>query len=195
MTPVTPVTSTFLFADLVGWTALVLERGDDHGAEVAIGFRQTARALLGPDGEEIKSLGDGVMLRLDDPRCALDVGLRLVEQSPVPARVGIHTGPAVERDGDWYGTTVNVAARLCGAAGGGEVLVSETTLQACGDRVPLALSERRLHWLRNLREPVPAHLVERAPQPRFARTRERFLRIKARAGCPHAAKKHRQAFA
>ncbi len=191
----TAVTSTFLFADLVGWTALVLERGDDHGAEVAIGFRQCARTLLGPGGEEVKSLGDGVMLRLDDPRSALDLGLRLVEEFPVPARVGIHTGPAVERDGDWYGTTVNVAARLCGAAGGGEVLVSEATLQACGEQLPLTLSERRLHWLRNLREPVPAHLVELPPQPRFARTRERVLRIKARAGCPHAGEKHRQAFA
>ena len=191
----TAVTSTFLFADLVGWTALVLERGDDHGAEVAIGFRQCARRLLGPDGEEIKSLGDGVMLRLDDPRCALDIGLRLVDEFPVPARVGIHTGPAVERDGDWYGTTVNVAARLCSAAGGGEVLASEATLQACAQPLPLALSERRLHWLRNLREPVPAHLVERAPQPRFARTRERFLRVKAQAGCPRARDKHREAFA
>ena len=188
VTTVTPVSSTFLFADLVGWTALVLERGDDHGAEVAIGFRRRAQALLGPNGQEVKALGDGVMLRLDDPRCAIDIGLQLVEEAGVPARVGIHTGPAVERDGDWYGTTVNVAARLCGAAGGGQVLVSEATLLACGGGLPIAPGERRLHWLRNLREPVAAHLIERLPAPRFAR-------LKARLGCPHARAGHKAAFA
>jgi class 3 adenylate cyclase len=192
---VTPVTSTFLFADLVGWTALVLERGDDHGAEVAVGFQRRAKALLGSGGEEVKSLGDGVMLRLENPVCALHLALQLVDEAPVPARVGIHTGPAVEREGDWYGTTVNVAARLCSAAGGGQVLVSEATLQACGDPLPLALSERRLHWLRNLREPVAAHVVERAPVPRFARAKARVVRAKTRWGCPHARDKQREAFA
>ena len=70
------------------------------------------------------------MLRCEDPRLAIRLGLRIVddlEELPgfPPVRVGMHTGPAVARGGDWYGTTVNVAARLCAAAGGGQVLVSE----------------------------------------------------------------------
>jgi adenylate cyclase len=80
-----------------------------------------------------------------------------------PVRVGMHTGPAVSRDGDWYGATVNVAARLCAAAGGGEVLVSESTLKAAGRMRKVRVADRRLHWLKNVTEPIPARLAsERA---------------------------------
>src|SRR2546423_10456578 len=76
-----------------------------------------------------------------------------------PVRVGVHTGPAVSRDGDWYGTTVNVAARLCSAAGGGEVLVSEATRSAGRLGSQIVLGERRLHWLKNLSRPIAAHVA------------------------------------
>src|SRR5205823_11586571 len=79
-----------------------------------------------------------------------------------PVRVGIHTGPAVCREGDWYGTTVNIAARLCGAAGGGEVLVSEDTGAAAGHLHGIALEPQRLHWLKNLTTPIAARPAHRA---------------------------------
>ena len=87
--------------------------------------------------------------------------MRELEEDPdcPPVRVGMHTGPAVEREGDWYGTTVNVAARLCAAAGGGEVLVSEATRDAAGSLRKVELGERRLHWLKNVTEPVAAFLA------------------------------------
>lgn len=165
---------TFFFADLVGWTALTAERGDDHGAEVAVAFRRSATDLEEAACQvDVKSLGDGVMVRCADPAAAIRLAAAMVDEAPVPARAGVHTGPAVERDGDWYGTTVNVAARLCTAAAGGEVLVSEDALRAAGRLEDVALGEPRLHWLRNLREPVHARAVERIPPPspvrRFAR--------------------------
>ena len=76
-----------------------------------------------------------------------------------PVRVGVHTGPAVTRGGDWYGTTVNVAARLCAAAGGGQVLASEAALEAARGLKEVDLGERRLHWLKNVTEPVGARTV------------------------------------
>jgi adenylate cyclase len=151
---------TFLFADLVGYTALADLEGDDRAADVALKLQRRVRELLaGYGGEEVKSLGDGLMLRCGDPAAAVRLGMQIVaelDSDPAfpPVRVGIHSGQAIERDGDWYGRTVNVAARLCSVAPGGAVLVSEATRQAVGPMRKVDFGERRLHWLRNVTEPI-----------------------------------------
>jgi len=160
---------TFVFTDLVGFTTLAAERGDDHAAEVAVELYRRVRGLLSSHrAEEVKTLGDGLMLRCEDPALAMQLGVRIVGDLRglngfPPLRVGIHTGPAAHRDGDWYGTTVNVAARLCAAAGGGEVLASEATCEGAGRLGQLRLDEVRLHWLKNVTEPVHARLVSHRP--------------------------------
>jgi adenylate cyclase len=160
---------TFLFTDLVGFTALTAQRGDDHAADVALEFTVRARQIVdGHRGEVVKTLGDGLMLRVPDPTEAVHVGLEIVDGfAEVPGfpavRVGMHTGPAVERAGDWYGATVNVASRLCAAAVGDEVLVSEATAQAAAPLTEVKLGEARLHWLKNVLEPVAARPAEAAP--------------------------------
>jgi adenylate cyclase len=106
----------FLFADLVGFTALADAEGDDRAAEVALALHNGVREILPAFGaEEVKALGDGIMIRCEDPAAAIQLGLRIVqalEANPaVPAvRVGIHSGTAVGHDGDWYGRAVNVAS-------------------------------------------------------------------------------------
>lgn len=162
---------TFIFSDLVGFTALTEANGDDRAAELAHDFYSRVRTML-PEhrAEEVKTIGDAVMLRCEDPALAVRLGLRLVSSLETvpgfpPVRVGMHTGSAVSRDGDWYGATVNVAARLCAAAGGGEVLVGESTLKAAGRMRRVRLDERRLHWLKNVTEPIPAHLASEHPCP------------------------------
>jgi adenylate cyclase len=158
---------TFLFGDLVGFTALTAAEGDDRAAEVALALHSHVEGIAGDyHAEAIKTIGDAVMLRCDDPGLAVELGLRIVEDLDAipgfpPVRIGVHTGTAVHRNRDWYGGAVNVAARLCGAAGGGEVLVSEATCEAAGRRRKVALAPRRLHWLKNVTEPVPAHLASR----------------------------------
>lgn len=69
-------------------------------------------------------------------------------------RVGIHTGAAVRRDGDWFGSAVNLAARLSGRASGGEVLLSDATRRAAGVARGIELVDRGRLELRNVREPV-----------------------------------------
>jgi adenylate cyclase len=171
---------TFLFTDLVGFTALTAERGDDGAADVAIEFYRRVRSLLESHrAEEIKAIGDALMIRCEQPSLAIELGLRIVseldEDPDFPAvRVGVNTGTAVGREGDWYGAGVNVAARLCAAAGGGEVLVSETTREAAGALREVELGERRLHWLKNVTEPVAARLAEKAPARERSRLREIF---------------------
>src|SRR5437899_3930145 len=158
--------------DLVGFTALTAERGDDNAAEVALRLYAHVRRLL-PEhrGEEIKTIGDAMMVRCEDPRQGLELGLRISEQIDdepdlPPLRVGVHTGSAVCRDGDWYGSAVNVAARLCSAAGGGEVLVSEAAREAAGSPRHIDFGVRRLHWLKNIPEPVAAgSAVHREREP------------------------------
>jgi len=129
---------TFLFADLSGFTALTEVHGDEEAAELAAGFFEDARALLGEHAaDEVKTMGDAMMLRCDSASEAIGLALRLVQEVGArhgfpSVRVGLHTGPAVERDGDWFGATVNLAARVSGAAAGGEVLVTGASAAAAG---------------------------------------------------------------
>jgi adenylate cyclase len=180
---------TFLFTDLVGFTALTAERGDDHAADVALDFSLRARELAEARGAQVvKTLGDGLMLRSPVACEGVHLGLEIVEGlAEVPGfpaiRVGIHTGPAVERQGDWFGSTVNIASRLCTAASGGEVLVSEATAHAAADLSEIRLGERRLHWLKNVTEPVAAHPAEPAP----SLTKRIAARLPDRLRCAPAA--------
>jgi adenylate cyclase len=162
---------TFLFTDLVGFTALTEVNGDDSAAELALDFYDRVRRLLPDHGaEEVKTIGDAIMLRSGDPGQAIRLGLRIVselDQVPgfPPVRVGMDTGPAVSRSGDWYGATVNVAARLCAAAGGGQVLVSDATHAAAGQLRWIELDEPELHWLKNVTEPVAARIASEQECP------------------------------
>jgi adenylate cyclase len=165
--PVAEARETFLFVDLVGFTTLAAEQGDDRAADVALDLCDRVRGQLAAHrAEEVKALGDGLMLRCSEPALAVRMAIRIVadlEDLPgfPPVRVGVHTGSAVSRDGDWYGTAVNIAARLCSAAAGGEALVSDSTLRAAGRLRDVDLGEPRLHWLKNLREPVSAQAARR----------------------------------
>lgn len=179
---------TFLFMDLVGFTALTAERGDDDAAEVALRFYAEVRKLL-PEhcGEEIKTIGDAMMVRCEEPRRAIELAVRISERMVEeldfpPVRIGVHTGTAVCRDGDWYGSAVNVASRLCSAAGGGDVLVSESTRTAAGPLRRIEFGERELHWLKNVPEPVPAHSATRHECRGPARVRDRLARKLATRG-------------
>ena len=120
-----PPRHTFLFADLAGFTALTEAMGDRDAAELAGAFCDAVRELL-PDhrAQEVKAIGDALMIRGDQASEAIQLGLRVVHEVGgkhffPTVRVGMHTGPAVERNGDWFGATVNVAARVSGIAAGG----------------------------------------------------------------------------
>jgi adenylate cyclase len=179
---------TFLFADLVGFTALTDSEGDERAAAVAAALQTRVRIVSADhDAELVKAMGDAAMLRCSDPGAAIRLALRLVDEvdsDPAlpPIRIGVHSGSAVSQDGDWYGRSVNVASRLCSVAAGGEVLVSEGTLSAAGELPTVNVGERRLHWLKNVTEPVAARTTELSRQPR------RVLNLISR--CPLAPGRH-----
>jgi class 3 adenylate cyclase/YHS domain-containing protein len=158
---------TFLFADLAGFTALTEAHGDEEAADLAQRFCGLLRALLPDHGaEEVKTIGDAMMIRADDARMAIELGLRIVEElgakpSFPTVRVGMHTGPAIERDGDWFGATVNLAARISAEAGGNEVLLSEATVNAAGPLKEVELSKHGNPSFKNVREPVALYRAMR----------------------------------
>jgi class 3 adenylate cyclase len=158
---------TFLFADLAGFTALTEAHGDEDAAELAGDYSEQVRKLLPDhDADLVKTIGDAVMVRVAKADAAVDLGLRIVHElgarhGAPPVRVGIHTGPAVERAGDWYGATVNIAARVSGLAAGGEVLVTAATRSAAGDPEGVEFRARGSHELKNVREPVLVHAASR----------------------------------
>jgi adenylate cyclase len=126
-------TSSFLFADLAGYTALTEAHGDDHAADLALEFFEHVRGMLtGRSCSLVKTLGDAVMVRGEDPLDTVRLGVEIEagigrHHGWPPLRVGIHTGPAVERRGDWFGATVNIAARVLAAAEAGQVVVTDDT--------------------------------------------------------------------
>jgi class 3 adenylate cyclase len=176
--------STFLFADLVGYTALSIEQGDEQAAEVAIRFQREVRSLAAHHGATVvKSLGDGAMVRANDAGKAIRLGVELANglDGLPPVRVGVNTGPAVERDGDFFGSAVNLAARLSQAARGGEVLLTEAT-RAAARRRGTRIEERGARTFRNARDPVVVYAASKQPL-----LRTRLLAAKHRFACPRMA--------
>ena len=155
---------TFLFADLAGFTALTEAHGDEEAAALAGEFVKAVDAALPEGAETVKTIGDAVMVQVSDPRSAVALGLAIVSEvgggPGFPSvRVGMHTGPAVHRDGDWFGAAVNTAARISTLARGGEVLASEDTCRAAGAVEGTELREYGRHELHNVAQPVHVYRV------------------------------------
>jgi adenylate cyclase len=125
------------FVDLTGFTRLTEERGDAVAAELAGRLAALVEGISRRHaGRPVRWLGDGGMFVFRQPEAAVAAATEMVAQAPgsglPPTHIGIHCGPVVFQDGDVYGSTVNVAARLSARAAPGEVLVSKPV----ADRLP-----------------------------------------------------------
>ena len=123
------------FLDLTGYTRLTEERGDEAAAELATKLATLVRGSSREHGgEPVKWLGDGVMFYFPNPGDGVFAALDMVEGVAAvdlpPARVGIHAGPVVFQEGDYFGRTVNLAARIADYARPGEVLVTQEVVDA-----------------------------------------------------------------
>ena len=161
--------STIAFLDLSGYTRATEERGDEAAADLALSLATLGQEMASSRGGKlVKLLGDGAMLhfaRADDAvLCASDLVEGALARGLPPARVGVNTGPVVVRDGDYFGRTVNVAARVADYARPQEVVVTAEVMSVAGsdliryepiglvslkgvaERVPLVLATRtQLH--------------------------------------------------
>jgi adenylate cyclase len=159
------ITPAICFVDISGFTDLTEQRGDEAAADLA--------SLMGPlvrrtaerhGGKVVKYLGDGVMLYFghveDAVSATLETVVAIADAGLPPAHAGIATGPVVFQGGDYFGRTVNLAARIMERAQPGQVLVSQEVVDRVGaDGVafePIGAVE-----LKGVSEPVPLHAVTR----------------------------------
>jgi len=159
--------ATFLFADIAGFTALTEVHGDEQAFELVEQFASAVQAELPcVHGEYVKTIGDALMLRVPDPREAIRLGLWITgnaisgHESP-SVRVGGNHGSAISRGGDYFGTTINVAARVSALAAGGELLVTGHTAALAPDIEGVVYESRGRQVLRNVAEPVDIFAVVR----------------------------------
>jgi len=152
--------ATFLFADIAGFTALTEAHGDEQAVQLVEEFAEVVQAELpSVGGEYVKTVGDALMLRVPDPADAIRLGLWITRDAMrghnAPSiRVGGNHGPAIDRGGDYFGTTINVAARVSALAGGGELLVTGQTAALAPDLPGVLYESRGRQALRNVAEPV-----------------------------------------
>jgi class 3 adenylate cyclase/YHS domain-containing protein len=158
--------ATFVFADLAGYTALTEAHGDERAADTAAEFCRAVRAVLGDyHAEEIKTIGDALLLRVPNAGDAVHLAARIVadhgaRHQSLSVRVGMHTGVAVCRDGDWFGAAVNLAARVSDLAHAGEmVLTAATREEAEAALAPGQLQPRGRRRLKNVTDPVELYAL------------------------------------
>jgi len=123
------------FLDITGYTRLTQERGDEAAADMAAQLgRLVQRTSVQHGGRPVKWLGDGVMFHFPNPGPGVEAALEMVDgvmsAGLPPAHVGLHAGPVIFQEGDYYGQTVNVASRIAEYARPGEVLVSQQVVDA-----------------------------------------------------------------
>jgi adenylate cyclase len=155
--------ATFLFADLCGFTEYTCRYGDELAADLAVDFHRRACGLAADeDCSVVKSIGDAVMVHSEDCETAVRLACRILALSRLdgypPIRIGIDCGQAVRRGRDWYGSTVNAAARVAAVATPGELLMTERVRAGLGDAASIGMVARGLRELKGLPD-APVHAV------------------------------------
>jgi adenylate cyclase len=157
------------FLDITGYTRLTSERGDAAAAELASTFsRMVQRTSHQYAGRAVKWLGDGVMFYFAEPGPGVEAALEMVEGAAdaglPPAHVGLHAGPVLFQEGDYFGATVNIAARIADYARPGEVLVSQAVVEASPE-VSAAFTEIGPVELKGVSEATRLHVARRPAVP------------------------------
>jgi class 3 adenylate cyclase len=158
-----------LFSDLSGFSSWVLEAGDELAVEL---LRDVSEAIEPPitehGGKIVKRLGDGLMAAFGEVPGAVEAALEARERVAAievgayrpQLRTGIHLGRPRKVGGDYFGVDVNIAARLCEAASGDEILVSDSTLPLLEDGN--LKTKRRRFRAKGAPKDLEAHSVNRA---------------------------------
>jgi len=154
-----------LFVDLAGFSRLTETHGDEAAVLFGTLLRDVAeRAAREHGGKLIKLLGDGAMLSFETSQAAIDAGCQLLSDAGwhprlPPPHIGVHAGPVIERDGDLFGGTVNIAARLSGVAGAGELVASADAVGGLAEDGEIALRPLGELQLKNISRPLTAYRV------------------------------------
>ena len=142
-----------LFTDIVGSTEMTTRLGDRLSTELIRAHDSIVRRCLAAfGGREVKHTGDGIMAALPDSRRGVDCAIRIQRefrhynqesQEPLHVRIGLDSGDPVEDSNDLFGSTVQLAARLCAEAAPDQILVSETVRTEHGDAAVFKTADQR----------------------------------------------------
>jgi class 3 adenylate cyclase/pimeloyl-ACP methyl ester carboxylesterase len=154
---------TILFTDVVGHTAMMRRLGDEKGRAVLREHETMTRGVLKEHGgAEVKTMGDGFMASFPSVTRAVECALALQQAfaernetgtEPLDVRVGLNAGEPIEEDGDLFGETVILAARIAALAQGGEVLASMAVRELCAGKGFL-FADVGEHAMRGFEDPV-----------------------------------------
>ncbi len=168
-------TLTVLFTDLVSSTELLQRLGDDAADRVRRAhFRIVRAAVAAHGGHEGKTMGDGLMVVFQSASDAVSGAVAVqqgvyahnqVEASSVQlaVRAGLEAGEPIRNEGDYFGTPVVVAKRLCDTADGGQIVVSETVRRLVGSRAGHTFADLGDRSLKGFSEAVPICEVQWEP--------------------------------
>lgn len=152
--------AVFLMADLAGFTALTEAHGNLHAADVVARYQELVRAALEPGVRFLERVGDEVVLVAEAAAPAVRTAVRLreaVEREPLfpMVRIGLHAGRVVERDGEYVGAALNVAARVTAHARPGQILATETVAAAARALPEITLCRLGDVKFKNVAGPLP----------------------------------------
>jgi DNA-binding NarL/FixJ family response regulator/class 3 adenylate cyclase len=173
---------TFLIADIRGYTRFTEERGDHAAGMLARRFSEiTTKVVEASGGTVVEFRGDEALAAFDSARGAIGAAVELQrrladatfsdESLPLPTGVGLDAGEAVPIEGGYRGGALNLAARLCGVAGPGEILASQEVVHLAGRVAGVTYEPRGSLQVKNLSRPVRVVRVVPAsgdPAERFA---------------------------
>jgi adenylate cyclase len=158
---------TVVFTDLEGFTAY----NDANGDVAALALLEEHHRLAGPivrgwNGKIVKYLGDGLLCSFSDPESGVRAALELLDTAPSPLRLraGVHVGHALVSRLDIVGHVVNVAARVCAYADGGQVLVTDEVAEATGAFEGVRFGRSRGRRLKGIKKPVGLRSVTATPK-------------------------------
>jgi adenylate cyclase len=155
---------TIFFSDIENSTALNSELGDEEWVKLLAAHDRLLHTYVERHrGLIVKSQGDGYMVVFSTPELALGASLdiqralsakrqrsRRLRRTPVRVRIGLHTGTAIEKEGDYFGRNVAMAARVTAMADGGEILVSTDIAERLADSTQFAFIEEDTVELKGL---------------------------------------------
>ncbi len=153
---------TILFTDVEASTALTQKLGDDKAQEVLHGHNDVVRtALTDNGGEEVKHTGDGIMASFPSAVSAVQAALQIqrdLASAEIRVRIGLNAGEPIAEDHDYFGTAVQLAARICDRAEPGQVLVSDVVRQLCAGKT-FTFEDVGAATLKGFDEPVALYAV------------------------------------
>jgi DNA-binding NarL/FixJ family response regulator/class 3 adenylate cyclase len=175
----TAAPKTFLFADVRGFTRFTQEHGDVATAAMIETFLGAASsAVAGADGEVVETRGDEVIAAFASTRAALEAAIGMQrslashESGPIPVGIGIDIGEAVPVGDGYLGNALNLASRLCGAAGPGEILTTREVAHVAGTVDGVSFEDRGDRTFKNVAERVRVIRVVPSGEDPSARFRD-----------------------